>query len=338
MGLHARRTLPFPAVRAVVCSQFGPPESLEIVERESAPCGPRQVRVEVRAAGLNFVDALFVGGQYQIKPPLPFTPGSELAGVVTEVGNEVDGLAVGDRVLASIWLGAFATEVVIDAHQAIRIPDGVDDARAATIGQSYCTGLFALETRGGLRPGETLLVLGAGGGVGLAAVDIGIALGATVIAAASSDTKLAACAELGAAHTINYSAEPLKDRARELSGGGVDMVYDPVGGDLAEQALRAMGDDGRFLVIGFASGSIPKLPANQILLRNRRVIGVDWGRWTMQDPAGNRALLDRTLAGVAEGTFRPVAPATYPLEEVSTALRDLLERRVTGKAVLVPGL
>ena len=333
---RGERRLPFGLVRAVVCAELGPPEDLLIEERPAEPCPAGSVRVAVRACGLNFVDALFVQGLYQIKPSPPFTPGAELAGEVTEVGDDVSGVALGDRVLASIGLGAFRDEVVLRADQAIAIPAGIDFGRAATIGQSYCTGLFALRDRARLQAGQTLLVLGAGGGVGLAAVDIGRALGARVIAAASSAEKLAACRELGADATIDYTTESLKDRARELSGGGVDVVYDPVGGALSEQALRALGFDGQLVVIGFASGEIPRLPANQVLLRNRRVTGVDWGAWAMSEPEAGRALLDEVLAGVAAGTYRPIAPVSYALDDVARAMRDLLERRVTGKAVLVP--
>jgi NADPH2:quinone reductase len=285
---------------------------------------------------VNFVDALFVQGLYQIKPSLPFVPGSELAGEVVEVGDDVSGWTVGDRVLASIGLGGFADEAVIDATQAIRVPDGLDLGRAATALQSYCTGLFALEHRAHLRAGEWLLVLGAGGGVGLAAVDIGRAMGARVIAAASNATKAAAAVAAGAEATIDTSTESIKERAREISGGGVDIVYDPVGGERTHQALRTLRFDGQLLVIGFASGEIPQLEPNQVLLRNRRVIGVDWGAWAMSSVEEGRALTDVVLSRIGDGTYRPVAPTTYPLDEAGTALRDLLERRVTGKAVLVP--
>ncbi len=338
-------TLPFAAVRAVVCSELGPPESLTVEERPPAPCPAGYLRVAVRACGLNFVDALFVQGLYQIKPALPFVPGSELAGEVIEVGGDVggaadgaraEGWAVGDRVLSSLGLGAFCDEVVIAATQAERVPDGLELPRAATVGQSYCTAVFALEDRAQLRAGQWLLVLGAGGGVGLAAVDVGRAMGARVIAAASSAEKLEACRELGAEATIDTSRESIKDRAREISGGGVDVAYDPVGGERSEQALRSLGYDGQLVIIGFASGEIPRLPANQVLLRNRRVTGVDWGAWAMSNAEAGSNLLAEVLARIAAGTYRPVAPVSYPLEDVGRAMRDLLERRVTGKAVLVP--
>jgi NADPH2:quinone reductase len=323
-------------VRAVVCDREGEPEELRVEDRAPAPLRAGSIRVAVRACGLNYVDALFVQGRYQIKPSLPFVPGSELAGDVVEVAPDVTSWAPGDRVLASIGIGAFCDEVVIDAAQAVAIPDGLDAARAATVGQSYCTGAFALEHRARLQPGQWLLVLGAGGGVGLAAVDIGRSMGAHVIAAASTRDKLDAAVGAGAEATIDYSTESLKQRAREISAGGVDVVYDPVGGDLGNESLRALGEDGQLVVIGFASGSIPRLEANQVLLRNRRVTGVDWGAWALSHPAEGRALLDQVLARIADGTYRPVEPSTYPLTEAAAAMRDLLERRVTGKAVLVP--
>ena len=324
------------ASHAVTCSQLGPPEDLTFEERPHAECGPRQLRLDVRAAGLNYVDALFVMGEYQIKPPVPFVPGSEVAGVVTEVGHDVEGWSVGDRASASLGLGAFATEVLCSATQAMPIPATVTDTVAATFGQSYCTGEFGLVERAGLAAGDWLLVLGAGGGVGLAAVDIGVSMGAHVIAAASSAEKLDAATALGAEATIDYSVDDVKERARELSGGGVDVVYDPVGGELAELGLRALGYDGRLVVIGFASGEIPRLPANQILLRNRRVVGVDWGAWGMANPDDSRVLLDAVLDKVAAGTYHPREPREYPLSACGSAMRDLLDRNLTGKAALIP--
>lgn len=290
----------------------------------------------VRAAGLNFVDALFVQGRYQIRPSVPFVPGSELAGVITEVGSQVEGLEVGGRVLASVGLGAFAEEVVLEGSAVTPIPHGVTDGQAATLGQSYCTAVFALERRACVQPGRHVLVLGAGGGVGLAAIDVACALGATVIGAASSETKRRLALDAGATSVIDTSSESLKDRARELSGGGVDVAVDPVGGDLSEAALRSLGYEGQLLVIGFASGTIASLPANQILLRNRRVVGIDWGAWALGHPTENAALLSVVLDRVAAGAYHPIEPTTYPLADAGVALRDLLERRISGKAVLVP--
>lgn len=323
-------------MRVVRCNELGPPESLALVEVDSPPLHDHQVRVSVAAAGLNFVDALFVQGLYQIKPPVPFVPGSELAGTVIEVGSAVGGWAIGDRVMANVGLGGYCDEIVLTPRQLSRVPDALDLPTAAALAQSYCTAWFTLEQRVGLRAGQWLLVLGAGGGVGLAAIDVGRALGARVIAAASSDEKLAAGVALGAEATINYSTESLKDRAREISGGGVDVVIDPVGGELSNQALRALGFDGQLAIIGFASGTIAQLPANQVLLRNRRVTGVDWGAWAMSDAEGNARVLSAVLDEIEAGKLHPATPTTYPLADAGRALRDLLERRLVGKAVLIP--
>jgi NADPH2:quinone reductase len=323
-------------MRAVVCHQFGPVAQLTLEERPSFPCGPGSVRIRVTASGVNFVDGLFVEGRYQIKPPLPFVPGGEVAGFVDELGDGITEFAVGDRVLASVGLGGFADEVVVSAALAVPTPAALTDGQAATFVQSYLTGWYALRERARARAGQWMLVLGAGGGVGLAAVDIGHALGLRVIGAASSAEKRAAAAEAGAVATIDTSSEDVKERARELSGGGVDLVYDPVGGELAEQGLRALGEDGQLLVIGFASGVIPRLPANQVLLRNRRVTGVDWGAWAGRHPAENRALLGEVLAHIEADDLHPVEPLTYPLAEVARALTDLATRRATGKLALTP--
>ncbi|QXC60373.1 zinc-binding dehydrogenase [Aquihabitans sp. G128] len=264
-------------MRRIVCQQWGPPEDLELVEEPDPTPGPGQVVVDVAAAGVNFVDALFVGGTYQIKVPPPFTPGSELAGTVAALGEGVEGLAVGDRVLSSLGLGAWTTHAVVPAAAVTPVPDGLDLATAAALVQSYCTMWFALTRRTTVAAGETVLVLGAAGGVGLAAIDVARSLGARVIAAASSPEKLADATAMGAEATIAYETEDLKVRARELSAGGVDVVVDPVGGPHTDAALRALGVGGRLLVIGFAAGGIPSLPANQVLLNNRSVVGVDWG-------------------------------------------------------------
>lgn len=324
-------------MRRVVCESFGPLENLRVEETPSAPCGPTDVRIEVTAAGVNFVDGLFVQGLYQIKPPLPFVPGNEIAGRVAEVGAEVTRFAVGDRVLSSVGLGGYASEVVVDQRRVLPTPDSMTDGQAATFAQSYMTAWFALHERARAEAGEWLLVLGAGGGVGLAAVDVGSAMGLRVIAAASSEDKRAAATAVGAVAVIDSSAEDVKARAKEIAGGdGVDLVYDPVGGAQGEQALRALREDGQFIVIGFASGDIPKLPANQVLLRNRRVTGVDWGAWAGRNPAGNQRMLEDVLAAIDRGDLHPVEPQTYPLEDAGRAMRDQLERRVTGKSVLVP--
>lgn len=323
-------------MRAVVCTELAPLDRLVIQERPDPEPRPGQVVIAVRAAGVNYVDALFVQGRYQIKPPLPFTPGGEVAGEVTAIGEGVEGVAVGDRVLAMTGLGGFASHVAVSALSIVPIPDPLDFGQAAGLVQSYGTMLFSYTRRTQLRAGEWVLVLGAGGGIGLAAVDLARHLGAHVIAAASSPEKLEAARVAGAEATIAYEDEDLKVRAREISGGGVDLVVDPVGGRFADAALRATGWMGRYLVIGFAGGPIPELPANQVLLNNRTVLGVDWGAWTMRDPDGNRLLLDELLDLAAEGEIHPVAPTEYPLDDVVAALTDLQERRVGGKVVLVP--
>jgi NADPH2:quinone reductase len=323
-------------MRAVVCDAFAEPEDLQVRQLDTPPCGPGRVRVHVWASGVNYVDALFVQGRYQIRPPLPFVPGSEIAGEVTEIGDGVEGLAVGDRVMASVGLGGYADEIVLAPGQLTRIPDRLTYGQAATMTQSYATAWFSMTRRTTVAPDEWVVVLGAAGGVGLASIDVARALGAKVIAAASTDDKLQLCIERGAHGVVNYSTEDLKSRVRELTDGGADVAVDTVGGDQSEPALRALGDGGRLLVIGFASGTIPRLPANQVLLRNRSVIGVDWGAWAMSDPAGNDVVMSEVLALVDDGVLFPAEPTSYPLADAGTALRDLLERRVTGKVCLTP--
>lgn len=328
-------------VRAVVCKEIGPVSTLEAHDAPEPAVHPGQVLIEVAAAGVNYVDALFVQGQYQNKPPVPFVPGSEIAGTVVEVGEGAEGLAVGQRVLASVGLGGFAERVAASAVSCMALPDTLTFTQAATFTQSYSTALFALRTRGGLTPGEVVLVLGGGGGVGLAAIDVARALGATAIAAASSADKRAAALSIGAAFAVDPGTESVKDRAREIAKElgrptGVDIALDPVGGELAEPALRSLGDGGRYLVIGFASGGIPSLPLNQVLLRNRSVVGVDWGAWSLAHPEEQRVHLAELLDMAAASKLRPTEPATYALGDASAALEDLLGRRIVGKIALVP--
>ena len=324
-------------MRAVVCHSFGPLDQLTVEEQEAPACGPGSVRIEVAAAGVNFVDALLVQGLYQLKPPLPFVPGSEVAGTVVELGVGVDSVALGDRVLATGGLaGGFAEQMIARAAQVMPAPVTLSDGQVATFFQSYMTAWFALRERAHAGAGQTILVLGAGSGIGLAAVDVGRALGLTVIAGASSAEKRELARTLGASEVIDTSTENVKERARELAGGGVDLVYDPVGGDLAEQGLRALTDDGQLLVLGFASGTIPRLPANQVLLRNRRVTGVDWGGWIAKHQERNGELIDEVFAMIEGRELRPVEPTTYALSDAVNALTDLANRRVTGKIALVP--
>lgn len=322
------------AVRRIVCSAYGPPELLTLVEEPDPTAGSHQVVVAVEAAGVNYADALLVAGRYQIKVPPPFTPGMELAGSIVAVGDGVDERAVGDRVFA-MTIGAFASHVVVPASALTPVPASLDADRAAGLVQTYGTMWFSLTRRTTIDAGDTVLVLGAGGGIGLAAVDCATALGARVIAAASSADKLEVARAVGATDVIDYSNEDLKTRAKELSGGGVDVVVDPVGGDYAEAALRATGWNGRFLVLGFAAG-IPKLPANLALLNNRTIIGVDWGAWARRDPEGHHVLLAEVLAAVDDGRLHPPSPHRAPLEDAGAVLQAALDRQLVGKTVLVP--
>ena len=323
-------------MREVVCRSFGPLDDLVIEERASADLAPGQVRVRVTAAGVNFVDALLVQGLYQIKPPLPFVPGGETVGVVSELGEGVKRPALGERVLVTSGVGGFATELVASADRVLAVPPSLTDGQAATFMQSYMTAYFALVTRARMQPGQWLLVLGAGGGVGLAAVDAGRALGLRVIAAASSADKRDMATSRGAVAVVDSSTDDVKSKAREISGDGVDGVYDPVGGALGESCLRALREDGQFIVIGFASGDIPKLPANHVLLRNRRVTGVDWGGWVARNPVANEEMIGHVLAMITAGELRPVEPVSYPFEQAARALADQQQRKVVGKATLVP--
>lgn len=324
-------------MRVVVCNEFGPLDRLVVEERPAPDLFPGCVRVAVSACGVNYVDALFVQGKYQIKPPTPFVPGMEVVGRVVEVAPDVSNLAVGDRVFANVGLGGFADEAVVAAKRILPIPDSLTDGQAATFMQSYLTAWFALVERARSRAGQWLLVTGAGSGVGLGAVDVGAALGLQVIAVASTPEKRALATARGAVAVLDSmaSADELKEEAKRISGGGVDLVYDPVGGEAAEVLLRALGDDGQYLVIGFVAG-IPRFPANQVLLRNRRVTGVDWGGWAGKNPALNDAMLSEVLRLVGLGRLSPVEPITYPLSEAARALSDLEARRVAGKVALIP--
>jgi NADPH2:quinone reductase len=321
-------------MRRVVCHQPGPLDDLVIEDGPALEAGPGQVVVDVKAAGVNFVDALFVQGRYQIKPPTPFTPGSDIAGVVSEVGDGVGGVAVGDRVIASVGIGAFAEQAVLSAGALFPLPDGVAFELGAAVPQSYATAVYSFTRCAPLAEGQWVLVLGAGGGVGRACVDVARGMGARVIGVGSSEEKRQAAVEAGAEATIDVS-EDIKTRAREISGGGVDVVADPVGGDLAEPALRALRWGGRYLVIGFVAG-IPRLPLNQVLLNSRSLIGVEWGAWAGRFPDENRVLIADVLDQVANGTLRPAMPTVAKLDEVVQVLHDFEDRKITGRVVLVP--
>ena len=327
-------------MRAVICKELGPLENLSLEEVPAPPLLNGNVRLRVLASGVNYVDGLLIQGKYQIKPPTPFIPGMEVVGEVIECSDDVSAEFLGKRVLANVGFGGFATEAVVRADRVINIPDTLSTGQAASFLQSYLTGWFALTRRAHIsvessaKKEQWMLVLGAGSGVGLAAVDIGTALGLRVIAAASSQKKRDLALARGASAVVDSSSEDVKERAKEISGGGVDVLYDPVGGSLGETCLRALGEDGQYLVIGFVGG-IPQLPANQVLLRNRRVVGVDWGAWAGRHPQENAQLLDEVLTKIATNDLCPVEPHVYSLSEAATALKDLEERRVAGKVVLV---
>ena len=293
------------------------------------------MRIRVKAAGLNFPDVLIIQGKYQFQPELPFIPGGECAGVVEEVGAAVTRWQVGDEVIHSGGSGSFCEEIVANELAVLPKPPALSFEAAAGITITYLTSYHALVQRANIQPGETLLVLGAAGGVGSTAVELGKALGATVIAAASSDDKLELCTQLGADHVINYSNESLKDRVKELTGGaGVDVVYDPVGGDFSEPAVRSMGWKGRYLVIGFASGPIPSIPLNLTLLKGCSIVGVFWGRFTMEETEVHLANIDTLWHWFDEGKIKPVITDLFPIEDYEGAYAAMMERRAKGKVIL----
>ena len=314
---------------------MGSIEDLVLEELPPPSIRPGSVRVALEAAGLNYVDALFVEGRYQIKPTPPFVPGSELAGTIVEVADDVESIVVGDRIVASTGLGAFAEQVVLPAAAATLIPASVSSAAAATLTQSFCTALYALDRRTRLSPGETVLVLGGGGGVGHAAIQVAVSLGADVIATATTSEKAAHARSAGASVVLDPDPSSLRELLRQAAPAGIDVVVDPVGDAATEPSLRSLREGGRLLVIGFAGGEIPAIATNLVLLRNRSLIGVDWGAWGMGHPAEQAALLEEVLTMVDEGRLTPPEPTTYRLDQAALALGDLLGRRVTGKAALV---
>jgi len=323
-------------MKAVLCKAYGPPESLVIEDIEPLKPGKGQVVISVKACGVNFPDTLIIQGKYQSRPPLPFIPGNEVAGTVKEIGEGVERVKVGEQVMAFTGLGGFAEEVVADAAHLIPMPHGMDFITASAFVLTYGTSHHALKDRAQLKPGETLLVLGASGGVGIAAVELGKVMGAHVIAAASTSEKLEVSKQHGADEVINYGAEDLKDRVKQLTGGkGVDVAFDPVGGNYSEPVLRGMAWKGRFLVIGFAAGDIPRIPLNLPLLKGCSIVGVFWGTFTEREPEHNSENLQELLTWFSEGKLKPHISTTYPLESAAQALNDIMNRKVTGKAVLV---
>jgi NADPH2:quinone reductase len=322
-------------MKAVVCKSFGPPENLTLEEVADPAPGRGQVLIDVHAVGLNFPDVLQIAGKYQFQPPFPFTPGSELAGVVAQVGMGVSGVNPGDRVMALVATGAMAEKVVADASAVDVIPQTMDFEIAAGLGIAYGTSYHALAQRARLQPGETLLVLGASGGVGLAAVEIGKAFGAHVIAAASTDQKLEIARQHGADVLVNYSQKSLKDTIKELtSGSGVDVIFDPVGGDLFDQSTRCINWNGRILVVGFASGIIPKYPINLALLKGCEIVGVFWGEFRKREPELFRKNCQALFDLFREGKIKPLISQAFPLNRYAEALNVFVHRQAVGKIVL----
>ncbi|WP_428667850.1 NADPH:quinone oxidoreductase family protein [Runella sp.] len=323
-------------MKALLCKQYGPPEALVVEELPALQPEKNQVIISIKACGVNFPDTLIIQGKYQFKPPFPFSPGGEAAGVVKEIGENVKHLKTGDNVFAMPGWGGFAEELAVDANRAFKMPSGMNYNVAASLMYTYGTSYHALKDRAQLKAGETLLVLGAAGGVGLAAVNLGKIMGAKVIAAASSDEKLALCKEYGADVLINYSNEDLRESLKALAGTGVDVVYDPVGGNYAEPALRAMNWKGRYLVVGFAAGQIPALPFNLALLKGCSIVGVFWGAFAEREPKANFQNIMELFEFYQKGTLKPYIQKTYSLAEAPQALNDMLERRVMGKLVVTP--
>jgi len=322
-------------MKTMLVDALGSLDNLRMEECPSEPLADGQIRISVSACGLNFVDALLIEGKYQIKPPVPFHPGAEIVGHITEVASDVTAVAVGQRVFAPIGAGGFSDEVVTAANRVLPLPDSLTDGQAATFMQSYLTAWFAFTRRYLVKEGQTILVLGAGGGVGLAAVDVAVSLGLKVIAAASSAEKWQLALDRGAFAHIDVLNDDVKAKARELSGGGVDLVYDPVGGSLAEPCLRALAPHGSYMVVGFVGG-IPQFPANHVLLLNRTVVGVDWGAWVGRNPVENQAMLREVLQAITEGRLHPVEPNVYPMSKAAQAMHDMQNRKIAGKVALVP--
>jgi NADPH:quinone reductase len=324
-------------MKAVLCTRFGGPDDLELADLPIPEPGAGEVAVAVKAVALNFFDTLIIAGKYQMKPAFPFSPAAEFAGVVDRVGAGVTAFKPGDRVAASMGYGAARECVVIAANRLARVPDNVDFDRAAGLLITYGTTLHALKDRAKLKAGETLAVLGASGGVGLAAVDLGKQMGARVIACASSENKLALAREHGADAVINYAAEDLREALRRATDGkGPDVIYDPVGGPYSEPALRAIGWEGRFLVVGFAAGDIPKLPLNLVLLKNCDVRGVFWGAWSEREPEAHRANIAQLLTWCADGKLAVHIHRIFPLAQTAQALKAIAGRSVMGKVILRP--
>lgn len=322
-------------MKAVLCKEFGPASSLVLEETADPVAKPNEVVLDIHAAGVNFPDTLIIEGKYQIKPPFPFSPGGEAAGVIASVGDKVSHLKPGDRVMGLTGYGSFAEKIAVDASRILPIPKNMDFVTAAGFSMTYGTSMHALKQRAELKAGETLLVLGASGGVGLAAVEIGKAMGARVIAAASSAEKLEVARAAGADELINYSEVSLKDAVKELTKGqGADVIYDPVGGDLFDQAVRSINWKGRLLVVGFASGRIPEFPVNLALLKGSSIVGVFWGSFAAREPQTNRENFEALFAWFTEGKLKPLVSEKFRLDQYEDALNILTSRKAVGKVVV----
>lgn len=324
-------------MKAMVCERFGPIKDLKCLDLPEPVAVAGEVVIRVEAASVNFPDALMVQGLYQVRPPLPFTPGFEVSGTIESLGEGVGAFSAGQRVMAQIPSGAFAQKVRVPASAVMPLPDAMSFDYGAAIGLTYLTSLHALKDIAALKAGETLVILGASGGVGIAAIELGKAMGAQIIACASSPAKLAACRMAGADETVNYAETPLKEALLELTGkDGADVVYDAVGGAHAETALRSLGWRGRYLVVGFATGQIPAIPLNLALLKERQILGVYWGESIRHDPKGHMANVAQLLDWFGAGKVSPIISRAYRLEETIEALTDIAERRVIGKVVIHP--
>ncbi|MBX8577205.1 NADPH:quinone oxidoreductase family protein [Pseudomonas cichorii] len=325
-------------MKALLCKAFGPADTLVLENVASPVIKKNEILLDVQAAGVNFPDTLIIEGKYQFKPPFPFSPGGEAAGIISQVGEKITHLKPGDRVMALTGWGSFAEQVAVPGYNVLPIPEAMDFTTAAAFSMTYGTSMHALKQRANLQPGETLLVLGASGGVGLAAVEIGKALGARVIAAASTAEKLEVARNAGADELINYSETNLKDEVKRLTAGnGVDVIYDPVGGDLFDQAIRSIAWNGRLLVVGFASGRIPELPVNLALLKGASVVGVFWGSFAQRQPQDNAANFKQLFDWYAQGKLKPLVSQVYPLERGAEAIEVLGKRSAVGKVVVAVG-
>lgn len=324
-------------MRAVLCKAYGVPDTLSVEDIPTPQPGPGEVRVSMRAAGINFPDVLMIQNKYQFRPPLPFSPGYELSGVVSALGPDVRDLQIGDPGVAMLRYGAFAEEAIVPADRFWQIPATLDFVTAAAFPLAYGTSYHALKDRGRLQSGETLLVLGAAGGVGLAAVQLGKLMGATVIACASSAEKLAICGRHGADHLVNYEQQSLREAVKGLTQcRGVDVLLDPVGGMYAEPGVRSMASHGRYLVVGFTSGEIPRIPTNLPLLKEASIVGVAWDTYSRRNPSGGRQNIAEMVDWILTGKLEPVVTARYSLADTGRALNDVMHRRVQGKSVIVP--